>query len=440
MKPYRLPRCRILAVRMRSGAGRRCRGCGAVPAAAGPERPRQQDSAFPPPPGQAAVRRRRADPAFPPAPCPGRFRPAPPGVAFRRRPAAASAAPPGGGFGGRLQGGFPAPSEAQQVCMTFPALREDVEKSAAAIKAASERKASREEVCPLFKRFAGKEAKMIKFLETNQTALRRAAQGHHPGQDQPRQDHPASATRSAAPRPPAAAGPTLERCARRADHRRRHLRQAARARHLRHADRQRPAAMSQAAGRVADATGNWVDSSAPRWARPYLRLTRLDRPIGWWLLLLPCWWSSALAAVANGAWGPESLAYPAAADRRHRHARRRLHLERSGRSRHRRAGRAHALAADPVGAGERAGGGGVPGGAGAGRIAGAGAVQPLCHRRRHRLARRGGDLSVHEALHLLAADFPRAGVLLGRADGLGRRRAARWSGRRFCSTPARSPG
>jgi 4-hydroxybenzoate polyprenyltransferase len=33
-------------------------------------------------------------------------------------------------------------------------------------------------------------------------------------------------------------------------------------------------------------------------------LTRLDRPIGWWLLLLPCWWSSALAAVANDAWGP----------------------------------------------------------------------------------------------------------------------------------------
>jgi 4-hydroxybenzoate polyprenyltransferase len=63
--------------------------------------------------------------------------------------------------------------------------------------------------------------------------------------------------------------------------------------------------MSQSAGRVADATGNWVDQSAPAWARPYLRLTRLDRPIGWWLLLLPCWWSSALAAVANGAWGPD---------------------------------------------------------------------------------------------------------------------------------------
>src|SRR5882757_9646670 len=63
--------------------------------------------------------------------------------------------------------------------------------------------------------------------------------------------------------------------------------------------------MIQAAGRVADATGNWVDRSAPQWARPYLRLTRLDRPIGWWLLLLPCWWSAALAADASGAWGPD---------------------------------------------------------------------------------------------------------------------------------------
>jgi len=56
--------------------------------------------------------------------------------------------------------------------------------------------------------------------------------------------------------------------------------------------------MSEAAGRVADATGNWVDTNAPRWVRPYLRLARADRPIGAWLLLLPCWWSAALAAGA----------------------------------------------------------------------------------------------------------------------------------------------
>jgi 4-hydroxybenzoate polyprenyltransferase len=51
-------------------------------------------------------------------------------------------------------------------------------------------------------------------------------------------------------------------------------------------------------GRVADSTGNWVDSLAPAWTRPYLRLARLDRPIGSWLLLIPCWWSAALADVA----------------------------------------------------------------------------------------------------------------------------------------------
>jgi 4-hydroxybenzoate polyprenyltransferase len=56
--------------------------------------------------------------------------------------------------------------------------------------------------------------------------------------------------------------------------------------------------MRRAAGRVADATGNWVDTRAPSWLRPYLRLARLDRPIGAWLLLLPCWWSTALAGLA----------------------------------------------------------------------------------------------------------------------------------------------
>jgi 4-hydroxybenzoate polyprenyltransferase len=53
-------------------------------------------------------------------------------------------------------------------------------------------------------------------------------------------------------------------------------------------------------GRVADSTGNWVDRSAPLWTRPYLRLSRFDRPIGSWLLLMPCWWSAALAASTAG--------------------------------------------------------------------------------------------------------------------------------------------
>ncbi len=58
--------------------------------------------------------------------------------------------------------------------------------------------------------------------------------------------------------------------------------------------------MNGASARVADATGNWVDTLAPQWSRPYLRLSRLDRPIGSWLLLLPCWWSAALAAGVTG--------------------------------------------------------------------------------------------------------------------------------------------
>ncbi|WP_323779615.1 4-hydroxybenzoate octaprenyltransferase [Leisingera sp.] len=53
-------------------------------------------------------------------------------------------------------------------------------------------------------------------------------------------------------------------------------------------------------GQVADAvTGNWVDTYAPEWARPYLRLSRADRPIGTWLLLIPCWWGLALAILSD---------------------------------------------------------------------------------------------------------------------------------------------
>src|ERR1700752_1350221 len=58
--------------------------------------------------------------------------------------------------------------------------------------------------------------------------------------------------------------------------------------------------MSDTSARVADATGNWVDPRARSWSRPYLRLSRFDRPIGSWLLLMPCWWSAALAAGISG--------------------------------------------------------------------------------------------------------------------------------------------
>ncbi|MEO3428375.1 4-hydroxybenzoate octaprenyltransferase [Pelagibius sp. CAU 1746] len=57
----------------------------------------------------------------------------------------------------------------------------------------------------------------------------------------------------------------------------------------------------------------WVLRLAPAGARPYLRLARLDRPIGTWLLLFPGWWAIALGdayggdAAANG--GPSWWLY-----------------------------------------------------------------------------------------------------------------------------------
>ncbi len=44
------------------------------------------------------------------------------------------------------------------------------------------------------------------------------------------------------------------------------------------------------------APANWVDRYAPAWAQPWLRLGRFDRPIGIWLLLIPCWCGMALGA------------------------------------------------------------------------------------------------------------------------------------------------
>lgn len=52
--------------------------------------------------------------------------------------------------------------------------------------------------------------------------------------------------------------------------------------------------------RVADAPAdNWVDRYAPAPWRPFLRLSRADRPIGTWLLLIPCYWGIGLAMMAD---------------------------------------------------------------------------------------------------------------------------------------------
>src|SRR5579862_9357070 len=57
--------------------------------------------------------------------------------------------------------------------------------------------------------------------------------------------------------------------------------------------------MSDVSGKAVDPSdidpGDWVDRWLPRWAEPYARLARLDRPIGTWLLLFPGWWGIALA-------------------------------------------------------------------------------------------------------------------------------------------------
>ena len=53
-------------------------------------------------------------------------------------------------------------------------------------------------------------------------------------------------------------------------------------------------------GRVADApSGHWVYRALPRRQWPYAQLARWDRPIGWQLLMWPCWWSAAFAGVAG---------------------------------------------------------------------------------------------------------------------------------------------
>jgi len=47
--------------------------------------------------------------------------------------------------------------------------------------------------------------------------------------------------------------------------------------------------------------GGWIDRHVPAALRPWLRLLRLDRPIGTWLLLLPGWWGLALAVPLGDA-------------------------------------------------------------------------------------------------------------------------------------------
>lgn len=190
MTPYRLPRYRLLAgacVLILAGLSPAAAQFLPTPTQTGPAGQfppppgaQRQDPAFPPVPGQKTSAQPQ-DSAFPPPPgagssAPGGFVARPGGISVAPGGSSFSSAPPaGGGFGGGGGGGFGGgggggqPSEAQRVCLTFPALRTDVEKEFGLIKAAGERKASREEACPLFKNAVAKETKMLKFLETNRT-------------------------------------------------------------------------------------------------------------------------------------------------------------------------------------------------------------------------------------------------------------------------------
>lgn len=114
---------------------------------------------FPPPPGQA---RQPGNDPFPAAPG---------GPARSGAPQTGSSPfpdPSGGGFGGPRGGGPPPPTGDQAICNKFPELRGDTEKAVSAIRAAGEKKLPREEVCPLFQRFAATEGRMLKFLTDNQ--------------------------------------------------------------------------------------------------------------------------------------------------------------------------------------------------------------------------------------------------------------------------------
>jgi 4-hydroxybenzoate polyprenyltransferase len=66
-------------------------------------------------------------------------------------------------------------------------------------------------------------------------------------------------------------------------------------------------------GRVQDApSNNWVYRVLPRALWPYAQLARWDRPIGWQLLMWPCFWSAALAAnaaVSLGTFSPGRFAF-----------------------------------------------------------------------------------------------------------------------------------
>ena len=186
----------------------------------------------------------------------------------------------------------------------------------------------------------------------------------------------------------------------------------------------------------------WVDQ-APGAVQPYLRLMRLDRPIGTWLLYLavrvraghgrvrrPAT-ASAAAATSNccavRASAPSSCAAPAAP------------ITTSWTAISTRQGRAHAGPADSLRRGERQGGVGVPRGAMPGRARDPAAAQPVLGRAGGGVADPDRGLSFHEADHLVAAGVAGPDLQLGRAARLrGADRHPRHARPSFSMPPASS--
>jgi hypothetical protein len=162
MTPHRLSRFRVVAgACLLSMAGMSQASAQFV------QTPRSANQAFPPPPSQTT--------AFPPPP--GQAQAFPPPAAQPQAFPPPSAAP--GGFPPPQSGGFSpvpgmgapqqSPSDVPKVCLNFPALGRDMEEGLKAVNDAGQRKASREEACPLFKSLVARENKALKFLETNRT-------------------------------------------------------------------------------------------------------------------------------------------------------------------------------------------------------------------------------------------------------------------------------
>jgi len=144
----------------------------------GQSAPANQSSPFPPAPGQQQQQQPQQANPFPPPPGAGQQQqssPFPnPGQQQTRpfaNPVQSSPFPASGGSfspGGPRAGPPPPGAQPPPVCLEFPPIRDAAEKDGLAIRAASDRKAAREEICALFNKFVGTEARMVKFLETNQ--------------------------------------------------------------------------------------------------------------------------------------------------------------------------------------------------------------------------------------------------------------------------------